>query len=141
MRADVIGVDSHDSGEYRVILGVEGDRAVAVPVEARHAQSIRLALDNTRFGRPLTHDILIEILTEMGGAVDSAEIYGYDKDKNEFYARLNTESYRGGDRREDIPYDCHPGDAVAVALKSRAPITVSDDVVEDAPVPESETGW
>ncbi|MDY6774590.1 MAG: bifunctional nuclease family protein [Halobacteria archaeon] len=141
MRADVIGVDSHDPGDYCVILRVEDDRAVAVPVEARHAQSIRLGLDNTRFGRPLTHDLLIEVLTEMGGAVDSAEIYAYDEERDEFYARLKTESYRGGDRRDEIPYDCDPGDAVGVALKSSAPIRVSEDVVEEAPAPESETGW
>ena len=121
-------------------LGPGGERVPAVILRARgmylpifvtgdQADSIRLGIDNEPFERPLTHDLLVQMVTEFGGAFDRVRID--DLDDGVFYAKVDVERYEDG-RGEAVVFDARPSDAVALAVRADCPIEVSDEVLDAA---------
>ena len=125
-------------------MGGDGDRVPAVILRAREelipifitadqAQSMHLAQQGEPFERPLTHDLLVEMVAEFGGAIDRIRI---DEISNgTFFAKVDAEQYHGGERRQ-LVFDARPSDAIALALRVECDIVVSDEVVDAAGQPE-----
>ncbi len=121
-------------------VGPEGENVPAVILTARdeylpifitadQAQSIRLALSGDAFERPLTHDLLVEMVTEFGGAIDSVRID--DLADGTFYAKIDAERYNNGEP-ESFAFDTRPSDAIALAVRVECPIEVSDEILDVA---------
>ena len=121
-------------------VGPEGENVPAVILTARddylpifvtadQAQSIRLALSGEPFERPLTHDLLVDMVTEFGGAVDAVRID--DLADGTFYAKIDAERYDDGEP-ERFVFDARPSDAIALAVRVECPITVSDEILDAA---------
>ncbi|WP_254537049.1 bifunctional nuclease family protein [Halomarina litorea] len=125
--------DEGGEGTPVVMLDV-ADHVVPIFVSEDQAESIRLALDERSFDRPLTHDLLVEMTAEFGAAIDRVLID--DLSEVTFYAKIETEQYRDGERRR-LSFDARPSDAIAIALRLNVPIEVADDVVERAGRPPS----
>ncbi|MFW5977611.1 MAG: bifunctional nuclease family protein, partial [Halohasta sp.] len=79
--------------------------------------------------RPLTHDLLVEMVTEFGGAVDAVRID--DLADGTFYAKIDAERYDDGEP-ERFVFDARPSDAIALAVRVECPITVSDEILDAA---------
>jgi len=129
--ADVVGVGtgSAPGGDVpAVILSVRGDY-LPIFVSADQAQSIGTALEGEPFDRPLTHDLLVDILTEFGGAIDRVRID--DLRDGTFYAKVDAERYEDGEP-EQFVFDARPSDALALAVRIDCPIVVSDPVIDEA---------
>jgi bifunctional DNase/RNase len=105
------------------------DRAVPIFISADQAKSISHAMEGEPFERPLTHDLLVEMLTEFGGAVDRVRIDGLAN--NTFLAKIDAEQYVAGERSR-ITFDARPSDAIAIALRVECPILLEDAVLEMA---------
>jgi bifunctional DNase/RNase len=90
---------------------------------------MQLAIDGEPFERPLTHDLLVEMVAEFGGAIDRVRID--DLADGTFYAKIDAEQYTE-DRRRDVVFDARPSDSIAIALRVDCPIVVSDEVVDEA---------
>lgn len=123
--------------------GPDGEEVPAVVLRAREeylpifvtpdqARSIRGALAGEPFDRPLTHDLLVEMVTEFGGAVDSVRID--DIVDGTFYGKLTAERYVDGEPDRFV-FDARPSDAIAIAARLECPIRVSDEVVDAAGQP------
>ena len=121
-------------------VGPEGENVPAVILTARdeylpifitadQAQSIQLALSGEPFERPLTHDLLVEMITEFGGAVDGVRID--DLADGTFYAKIDAERYNNGEP-ESFAFDARPSDAIALAVRVECPIEVSDGILDAA---------
>jgi len=121
-------------------VGPEGENVPAVILTARddylpifvtadQAQSIRLALSGEPFERPLTHDLLVDMVTEFGGAVDAVRID--DLADGTFYAKIDAERYDDGEP-ERFVFDARPSDAIALAVRVECPITVSEEIMDAA---------
>ncbi len=121
-------------------VGPEGENVPAVILTARdeylpifitadQAQSIQLALSGEPFERPLTHDLLVEMVTEFGGAVDGVRID--DLADGTFYAKIDAERYNNGEP-ESFAFDARPSDAIALAVRVECPIEVSDGILDAA---------
>ena len=129
--AEVVGVGagSAPGGDVpAVILSVRGEY-VPIFVSADQAQSIGMALEGEPFDRPLTHDLLVEVLTEFGGAIDRVRID--DLRDGTFYAKVDAERYDDGEP-ERFVFDARPSDALALAVRIDCPIVVSDEVIDEA---------
>lgn len=122
----------------------DGDRVPAVILEAREeiipifittdqAQSMHLARRGEAFERPLTHDLLVDMVAEFGGAIDRVRID--ELNNGTFFAKVDAEQYHGGERRQ-LVFDARPSDAIALALRVECDIVVSDEVVDAAGQPE-----
>lgn len=125
-----IGIGIGPDGEEvpAVVLGVR-EQFLPIFVTRDQAQSIRLAMDGGVFERPLTHDLVVEMLTEFGGAVDSVRID--DITDGTFYGKVDAERYEEGEPKSFV-FDARPSDAIALATRFECPILVSDEVIDSA---------
>jgi bifunctional DNase/RNase len=102
-----------------------GDRVLPIWVGVFEANAIALQIENISTPRPMTHDLLKNILSEI--EADVQRIVVSDLRDNTFYAMIYLD--RDG---ETIAIDARPSDAIALALRTRSPIFVEDSVVESA---------
>ena len=123
-----MGVGPEGENVPAVILSAR-DEYLPIFVTADQAQSIRLALSGEPFERPLTHDLLVDMVTEFGGAVDAVRID--DLADGTFYAKIDAERYDDGEP-ERFVFDARPSDAIALAVRIECPITVSDEILDAA---------
>jgi bifunctional DNase/RNase len=96
------------------------------------------ALDGTPFERPLTHDLMVDMVAEFGAAIDRVRID--DLADGTFYAKIDTEQYHGGER-SDMVFDARPSDGIALSLRVDCPLTISDEVLDDAGRDPDELGF
>ena len=118
-----------------VVLRENGtQRYLPIWIGPFEAEAITMGLQGTDAGRPLTHDLLRNVLAELGA--EAEHIFINDLQDETFYARL---VLRQGDRRIDV--DSRPSDAIALAVRLGVPILVSEDVMDRvAQVPAEEIG-
>ena len=125
----VLGVYEHaepgagGSIQTFVLLQDNQGRKVPIWIGRYEAFAISMAMEGEEAERPMTHDLLKIILDRLGGHVERAIID--DLWQETFYAKLTVA--RNGDI---VDIDCRPSDAVAIALRARAPIYMAEDVIE-----------
>ncbi|MFC7027574.1 bifunctional nuclease family protein [Halomicroarcula sp. GCM10025324] len=123
-----VGVSDEGTGTPVVLLRARGE-IIPIFVSTDQAQSMQLAIDGEPFERPLTHDLLVEMVAEFGGAIDQVRID--DLADGTFYAKIDTEQYLESGRKE-IVFDARPSDGIALGLRVDCPIVVSDEVIDAA---------
>ena len=123
-----VGVNDEGSNVPAVVLSAR-DEYLPIVITTDQARAIQLALSGEPFERPLTHDLLVEMVTEFGGAVDGVRID--DLADGTFYAKIDAERYENG-RPERFVFDARPSDAVALAVRVDCPIVVGGEVLDAA---------
>lgn len=106
-----------------VLREKNGNRSFPIIIGIFEAVAIDRKLKGTELPRPLTHDLLDNVIKKMGGTL--TKIVVNDLKDNTFYARLHIT--RGN---EEIEVDSRPSDAVALAVRAGCPIYVEDSVLE-----------
>jgi len=129
-----IGVSEEGPGAPVVILNAR-EELIPIFVSSDQAQSMQLALDGEPFERPLTHDLLVDMVAEFGAAIDRVRID--DLADGTFYAKIDTEQYHGGERKQAV-FDARPSDGIALSLRVDCPLIVSDEVIDEAGRPPEE---
>src|SRR5678810_872767 len=89
------------------------------------ANAIALQIENVSTPRPMTHDLLRNIITDLEGRVDRVVVS--DLKDNTYFAVIHL-TVRG----ERVAVDARPSDAIALALRTRSPILVEELVIENA---------
>ncbi|MFC6988713.1 bifunctional nuclease family protein [Haloplanus sp. GCM10025708] len=136
--AEVIGLGvgtSDDGSNVPAVVLSARDEYLPIIITADQARAIQLALTGEPFERPLTHDLLVEILTEFGGAIDGIRID--DLADGTFYAKVDAERYDDGQPRKYV-FDARPSDAIALAVRVDCEISVSDEILDAAGRPPSD---
>ena len=87
------------------------------------AQSVALALEGVQTPRPMTHDMIIDILDSSDININRIEINNFENDT--FFSRILIKSYNFGIKS----IDCRPSDAISIALKCNYPIFIYDQVL------------
>ncbi|OQA23215.1 MAG: hypothetical protein BWY60_00045 [Actinobacteria bacterium ADurb.Bin346] len=103
-----------------------GDRYLPIWVGAFEASAIALELSNIKTPRPMTHDLIINILRDLNVKIDTIEVY--DIRENTFYANLNLRF----SRNKSISIDARPSDAIAIAVREKCRIYSSETVLRHA---------
>ena len=107
-----------------LILKDDGDRyCVPIVIGLPEARAIVSELQEESYPRPLTHDLLKNVIETMGSAVEKIEVTDLRDDT--FFAAIHL---RTGDGTQVI--DSRPSDAIALALRAKAPIFVDERVIE-----------
>ncbi len=111
-----------------VILKVEDEnRYLPIWIGQPEARSILMKLQNQEFSRPLTHDLAINLVTELGGSMEKVTVTEL-KDST-FFATISLQI----DGRT-VEIDSRPSDAIALAVRAGAEIFAADEVIEEAAV-------
>jgi bifunctional DNase/RNase len=108
-----------------VLRDVKGERILPIWVGIFEANAIALQIENVTTPRPMTHDLLRNVIHDLKGTVE--RIVVSDLKDNTFYAIIYLRV--GG---EIVAVDSRPSDAIALALRARAPIFVEEAVIESA---------
>lgn len=116
------------SGAYALILAEEdGKRRIPVIVGTPEAQSIAIALEYITPPRPLTHDLFVSFATAFD--IKLKEVYIYKFEEGIFYSELLFT-----DGKREIPVDSRTSDAIAIALRAKCDIYVSESIMIEAGV-------
>ena len=102
-----------------------GEKVLPIWVGTSEANAIALQIENISTPRPMTHDLLRNVIHDLKAAV--RKIVVCDLQDNTFYALIYL-SLNG----DTVAIDARPSDAIALALRTRAPIYVEETVIDNA---------
>lgn len=108
-----------------ILRDSDGKRILPIWVGVFEANAIALQLENVSTPRPMTHDLLRNVIQDLNG--DVQKIVVSDLKDNTFYAVLHVVV-----AGEMVMIDARPSDAIALALRVRAPIFAEDAVIDNA---------
>jgi uncharacterized protein len=121
------GVSFEPIGKQPIVLLKTADDDKFLPIWIGHAEAaaILMKLQGTTPPRPMTHDLLTEVVSELQGEVVKVTVT--EMRENTYYARI-TIAVNG----RELEIDSRPSDAIALAVRCDAQIFASDDVIEES---------
>ena len=107
-----------------VLREKSGERTLPIVIGTNEATAIKMEISGIHPPRPLTHDLLRSTIESLGATVDRIVIDSLKA--NTFFAKL----YLKNSTEKPLIVDARPSDSIALAVRTRAPIFVSEDVLE-----------
>ena len=125
MTVEGIGIDPSNNP---LVLLRDAERKIFVPIWIGPAEavSIQMELDDKQPQRPMTHDLMTNVLRELGATLVRVTVNNFSD--SVYYASLHVQVGRNADNLQEI--DARPSDAIALALRSNAQILVADEVAQ-----------
>lgn len=127
VRVDRVTLDAHTNRFVVILKDDVNNRWLPIVVGNTEAQAIALQLENVAPPRPLTHDLIKNLLESVEAKV--ARVVVNDLRENTYYALISLKL-----NGQNTNIDARPSDAIALALRMHAPIFVSEDVMDKASV-------
>ncbi|HEY9787880.1 MAG TPA: bifunctional nuclease family protein [Candidatus Obscuribacterales bacterium] len=134
-----LGVDVRNGQPILILNDDNQQRILPILIGPLECAAIALAVSKSKTERPLTHDLMLDVIAKTGLQVDHVEIN--EVDEFTYFAQIKLVRVSegpgqlwgiGGD--EQIALDARSSDAIAIALKTDAPILVSPKVVAEGSV-------
>jgi hypothetical protein len=121
-----LGFDSSTNDPIVISSEIGGKRTVPIWIGILEATAIASELEGVKFFRPMTHDLLKNVLESTDVKVNKVEICDLKIDT--YYALIHM-TYKS----KKITVEARPSDAIALSLRMKAPIFVSEDVINKSP--------
>lgn len=118
-------VDPITNSPIVILKETEGDQTLPIWIGLLEATAIASELEGIKFSRPMTHDLLRSIMEMV--EVEVLRIEVCDLKDNTYYALIH---FRQGEKEMSI--DARPSDAIALSLRVKAPIFVSQKVINNS---------
>lgn len=125
---DILGLSTSPSsgGAYALILNeVHGNRRLPIIIGTFEAQAIALELEHIKPPRPMTHDLLKNMVQAFGASVN--QVFINDLSEGTFFAKIIYD-----DNGEERQQDARPSDAIALAVRFDASIYVDSEILDEA---------
>jgi bifunctional DNase/RNase len=122
VRVAHLGLDRTTNTPVVILQEREGERVLPIWIGPAEASAIAMELAGVKFARPLTHDLLKQVIVGLGA--DLRKVIITQVKENTYYAELHV--YRGD---AVIQIDARPSDSIAIALRLKAPIFTSDSLL------------
>ena len=117
-----LGIDQSTNSPVVILQEAGGDRVLPIWIGAPEASAIALELQGAKPERPMTHDLLRTLLVGLGGELRQVAITRVHQ--NTFYAELLVA------RNDELfTIDARPSDAIALALRAKAPIVIAESLL------------
>jgi len=133
VRVAHLGLDRTTNTPVVILQEQEGERVLPIWIGPAEASAIAMELAGVKFARPLTHDLLKQVILGLGA--DLRKVIITQVKDNTYYAELHI--YRGD---AVIQIDARPSDSIAVALRLKAPIFTSENLLGLTSVETGEGG-
>jgi uncharacterized protein len=126
---DIYGVSFDLVGKQPIVLlkTKDGNKYLPIWIGQPEAAAILMKLQGASTPRPLTHDLLTEILGQLEAQV--TRIVVTELRENTFYAQITVQL-----DGQEIEVDSRPSDAIAIAIRADAPIYAADQVIEESAI-------
>jgi uncharacterized protein len=118
-----LGLDRNTNSPVVILREKDGQRVLPIWIGPAEASAIAMEMQGVKAQRPMTHDLLKQVIMGLGGALLRVTITGVRE--NTYFAELLL-------RREEqmIQVDARPSDSIALALRLRAPIFTTDQLLD-----------
>ena len=103
---------------------VDGERTFPIVIGSPEAMAIDRRLKGTPTARPLTHDLLANVIEQLGGTIEQIEIN--DLENHTFFARIHVRQ-----NGKVLEVDSRPSDAIALGIATSVPIYVAEHVLDE----------
>jgi bifunctional DNase/RNase len=131
MVVDKVGLDVESEQAIVLLRDVQGNTMLPIWVGPAEATAIALSIQGMKASRPLTCDLLMEVVEQLEAKV--VMVLVTELKEQTYYARLVLGRAGGS-----VEVDCRPSDGIALALRADAPIYVSEAVLAEAGVPSDQ---
>lgn len=123
-----VGWDSSTTSPVVLLRQLDTGQLVPIWVGVAEAQAIAAALHEVRYPRPMTHDLMADLIGRLGGHLD--EILIHDVVDGTYFGLLRVSL---GEGREPVIVDSRPSDGLALALRAGAAIRVAQKILDETP--------
>ena len=126
---DIYGVSFDLVGKQPIVLlkTKDGNRYLPIWIGQPEAAAILMKLQGASTPRPMTHDLLTEILSELDARITRITVT--ELRENTFYAQVTVQL-----DGTEVEVDSRPSDAIALAIRAEAPIYAADQVIEESAI-------
>jgi bifunctional DNase/RNase len=121
-----------EDGTALLLRPLKSNLAVPIFIGESEAQAILLGLGGAAASRPLTHDLLLELIRKDSLALYRAEVY--ELRNNNFFTRILLTG-REFSEKKPLVLDARPADVLALAVRSKCPVFISPKVMDQAGLP------
>ncbi len=128
MKVMGIALDTRTGSPIVVLHDLDNRKALPIWIGSAEASAIIRKIENLKVQRPMTHDLIIDVIEKTGFDVDRIEISDVDDDT--YFATI----YLKNDKGEEKEIDSRPSDAIAVAIRVNAPIFVAASVIAEGAI-------
>ena len=118
-------VDPITNSPIVILKEVDGDRTLPIWIGLLEATAIASELEGIKFSRPMTHDLMKNLMAMV--EVEVVKIEVCDLKNNTYYALIH---FKMGEKTMSI--DARPSDALALSLRVKAPILVAEEVIDNS---------
>ena len=117
-----LGLERNTNTPIVVLQEKDGDRMIPIYIGHAEANAIAMELAEVKFERPLTHDLMQQVIIGLGAELSRVVLTRVEK--STYYAELHL-------RRDDhvIQIDARPSDSIVIALRLKAPIFAAEDLL------------
>ncbi len=123
MTISSVNMDPVTNSPIIILKEIEGEQTLPIWIGLLEATAIASEIEGVKFSRPMTHDLLKNIMDKTDVKLDRIEIC--DLKDNTYYALIHITN-----RNKPLSIDSRPSDAIALAIRADAPIFVSDEVLD-----------
>ena len=125
----IYGVSFDLVGKQPIVLlkTVDGNKFLPIWIGHPEAAAILMKLQSATTPRPMTHDLVTDILEQLGAQV--VRITVTELRENTFYAQITVQQ-----DGSELEIDSRPSDAIALAIRAEAPIFAADEVIEESAI-------
>ena len=123
MKISSLNMDPVTNSPIIILKEIEGEQTLPIWIGLLEATAIASEIEGVKFSRPMTHDLLKSVMDKTHIKVNKIEIC--DLKDNTYYAFIHLTK-----NSEELSIDSRPSDAIALALRAKAPIFVSEEVLK-----------
>lgn len=127
MKVMGIALDTRSGSPIVVLHDLENKKALPIWIGSAEASAIIRKIEKLTVARPMTHDLVVDVVDKTGYTVDRVEIN--DVEEETYFATIFLTK-----EEEVIEIDSRPSDAIAIAMRAEAPIFVTEKVLMDGAV-------
>lgn len=128
MKVMGIAIDIATGSPIIVLNDLDNRKALPIWIGSAEAGAIIRKIENIKVVRPMTHDLIVDMIDKTGYKIDRVEINDVKNDT--YYSSI----WLVNDNGEEKEIDSRPSDAIAIAIRVNAPIFVSSKVLADGSV-------
>lgn len=125
MKVKVVGLEQHSMNPVVIITDPDEKGFIPILIGPSEAQAISQGMEGQKMPRPMTHDLLKNVIDGLGASVNRIVIH--DLKDETYYAKILLNNGHG-----QVEIDARPSDAIALALRVDAPIYVSEEIAAKA---------
>jgi bifunctional DNase/RNase len=123
MKVFGLTIDPLTNSPILILKDMEGDKTIPIWIGLLEATAIASEMENIKFSRPMTHDLMKNMMDQLGIKIAKIEIC--DLRENTFFALVYLVQ-----NDKEFSLDARPSDAIALALRAEAPIYVEEQVIQ-----------